>query len=92
MLRPHAVNFMDMMLRTDNNLRVEEIVVPAGFAERTVGSLASSRDYLLVAIRKSGEAWDFNPAASDPIRAGDCLVAIVSPQGRRAVEAALAAT
>jgi len=89
MLRPHAVNFMDMMLRTDNNLRVEEIPVPAGFVERAVSTLAASREYLLVAIRDKGDQWNFNPAPGDPVRPGDCLVAIVSPKGRRLVEAVL---
>jgi voltage-gated potassium channel len=80
---------MDMMLRTDNNLRVEEIPVPAAFAERAVSTLAGNREYLLVAIRDSSDRWNFNPAPADPVRAGDCLVAIVSPQGRRAMEAVL---
>lgn len=91
MLRPHAVNFMDMMLRTEKNLRVEEIVVPQGLAERKVSSLPPSRDYLLVAIHSEGERWRFNPAPEDTFRGGDCLVAIVSPGARRVVEAALGA-
>jgi len=89
MLRPHAVNFMDMMLRTDNNLRVEEIPVPATFGPRPVSTLAASREFLLVAIKGASEIWNFNPQPGDAINAGDRLVAIVSPQGRRAVEKAL---
>ena len=89
MLRPHAVNFMDMMLRTGNNLRVEEIVVPAQFPGCATSSLATSRDYLLVAIREGAERWNFNPVPEDRIEAGQVLIAIVSPNGRRAVEAAL---
>lgn len=90
MLRPHAVNFMDMMLRTGNNLRVEEIVAPAAFGGCAVKDLACGRDYLLVAIRGRDDSWNFNPAADDRISEGDALVAIVSPAGRRAVESALA--
>ncbi|HET9650722.1 MAG TPA: potassium channel family protein [Usitatibacter sp.] len=89
MLRPHAVNFMDMMLRTGNNLRVEEVVVPDACGERAVSSIPSSREYLLVAIHEKGGRWNFNPAPADRVRAGDCLVAIVTPQGRSAVEASL---
>lgn len=91
MLRPHAVNFMDMMLRTGNNLRVEEIDTPAGFSGCAVKDLETSREYLLVAVRDRQEQWNFNPAADDRIKDGDALVAIVSPGGRRAVESALAA-
>lgn len=88
MLRPHAVNFMDMMLRSDNNLRVEEVVVPANFAARPVAALGMSRDWMLVAIR-SGETWQFNPGAEARIEAGQALVSIVSPAGRRQLEAAV---
>lgn len=92
MLRPHAVNFMDMMLRTDNNLRIEEIVVPESATERRVSSISTSRDYLLVAIRSKGGEWNFNPSPSDAVRGGDCLVAITTPKGRTLVEAALGNT
>src|SRR5207244_6378471 len=36
MVRPHVVNFMDQMLRTDEALRVEEVVVPQGFAPKPI--------------------------------------------------------
>lgn len=88
MLRPHAVNFMDMMLRTDNNLRVEEVVVPDDFEPRPVATLGQSRDWLLVAIR-AGEKWDFNPDAGASIEPGQTLISIASPGGRRALEAAV---
>ena len=29
MVRPHVVNFMDQMLYSDENLRLEEVIVPA---------------------------------------------------------------
>jgi len=91
MLRPHAVTFMDMMLRTENNLRVEEIPVPAGAAERAVSSVPPSRDHLVVAIQRKDGDWKFNPSPDERVSAGDCVIAIVSPGGRREVEAALAA-
>lgn len=89
MLRPHAVNFMDMMLRTENNLRVEEIPVPSKFAACPVATFPSNHDYLLVAIHRADDHWVFNPVPDERIEAGDALVAIVTPAGRRAAEAAL---
>jgi voltage-gated potassium channel len=89
MLRPHAVNFMDMMLRTEENLRVEEIVAPPGFAGCEIGSIAKSRDCLPVAIRDNRGNWRFNPEPAARIEAGQVIVAIVSPGGRRVIEAAL---
>ncbi len=90
MLRPHAVNFMDMMLHTENNLRVEEVVVPAGFKSRTVAELAKNPEWMLVAVR-SGDDWAFNPRPEARIEPGQALIAIVSPGGRRALEEAVGA-
>lgn len=91
MLRPHAVNFMDMMLRTEDNLRVEEIVVPANFKPCTVSALGKSPEWMLVAIR-SGDKWAFNPAGDTRIEPGQALISIVSPAGRRALETSVGAS
>lgn len=90
MLRPHAENFMDMMLRTENNLRVEEIAVPDSFAPRTVSELGQSREWMLIALR-TGDDWVFNPAADARVGPGQVLVSIASPAGRRALETAVGA-
>lgn len=89
MLRPHAVNLMDMMLHTAENLRVEEVPVPAASPAARTGDLAGRREWLLVAVRDAGLQWTFNPPADLPLAAGDTLIAIVSPGGRRALELAL---
>ena len=61
MIRPHVVNFMDQMLRSDQGLRVEEVAVPAGHAPTAIGALLPrSRDYILVATQEQGR-WVFNP-------------------------------
>jgi voltage-gated potassium channel len=91
MLRPHAVNFMDMMLRTSENYRVEEVAVPGAFPGCEASALGRSRDFLMVAIRAPGGEWNFNPAPGDRIVGGSALVAIVTPGGRQKIEAQLAA-
>jgi voltage-gated potassium channel len=88
MLRPHAVNFMDMMLHTENNLRVEEIIVPESFRPCLVKELGQSRDWMLVAIR-SGDKWTFNPGAEALVEPGQALISIISPAGRRELEKAV---
>ena len=90
MLRPHAVHVMDMMLHTAENLRVEEVVVPRGATVETVEALGRRREWLVVAIRDAQSEWHFNPAPQTKIAPGDTIVAIVSPEGRHLLEAALA--
>ncbi|MES2880243.1 MAG: NAD-binding protein [Pseudomonadota bacterium] len=86
MLRPHAVNFMDQMLRTDNALRVEEVLVPAHItATPLVELIPKSRDYILMATHEHGK-WVFNPADDHLVKAGAALVLMASPAGRAHLE------
>ena len=89
MLRPNAVHVMDMMLHTEENLRVEEVVVPRGSPAATVDALGRRPEWLLVAIRDTHAKWHFNPAGGTRLVPGDTIVAIVSPEGRRLLEQAL---
>ena len=90
MIRPHVVNFMDQMLRSDEGLRVEEVAVPAGHPQTSVGQLLPrSRDYILVATQEHGR-WVFNPPDDHPLQPGTVLVLMATPGGRAEVEAAFA--
>jgi voltage-gated potassium channel len=89
MIRPHAVNFMDQMLRTDDGIRVEEVVVPDGMASTTLGELVpKSHEYILLAVHEAG-SWLFNPPEDHIVRAGSALVMMASPRGREHIEALL---
>ena len=89
MIRPHVVTFLDRMLKSDENLRVEEVIVAAGFTERTVGQLdLPDRNHILLALRED-DHWVFNPDAAHVLRAGMTLVIMATPEGRKAVENAL---
>jgi voltage-gated potassium channel len=86
MVRPHVVNFMDHMLHSDDNLRVEEVIVPNGFSPTPLAELApKSRDYLLLATHEDGK-WVFNPSDDHLIKAGAALVMLASPDGRARME------
>jgi voltage-gated potassium channel len=90
MLRPHVVNFMDQMLRSDDGLRVEEVIVPEGFTARRLGDIdLKSRDYILMATHESGK-WVFNPDDGHVIRTGYALVVMANPVGRAKLIAQLA--
>jgi voltage-gated potassium channel len=89
MLRPNAVQVMDMMLHTEENIRIEEVVVPRAAGVVTVEALGRRQEWLLVAIRDAQSRWNFNPPPETKISPGDTIVAIVSPEGRRLLEQAL---
>ncbi len=95
MVRPHVVNFMDQMLRTDDNLRVEEVAVPPGFAPRPFAQcIPRSGDYLVMALRNdtNGGEWRFNPRDEDVLGPGMVVVLMTSPGGRARVEGLLGVT
>ena len=87
MVRPHVVSFLDEMLKSDDNLRMEEVIVPDGFAGSALGVLPShSRDYVLLATRKPHGKWLFNPQAEHIVDGGDVLMVMTAPHGRTHLE------
>jgi len=91
MVRPTVVSFMDEMLKSNENLRVEEIRVPDGFSGRRLDQFgAASRDFLFVAVRELGE-WQFNPPPEFMVKPGHILVVIATPLGRKTLEQRIAA-
>lgn len=86
MLRPHAANFIDQMLRSDEALRVEEVTIPAHIpATLLVELIPKSRDYILMATHEHGK-WLFNPPEDHVVKAGTTLVLMSSPGGRAHLE------
>jgi len=91
MIRPHVVSFLDEMLKSEKNLRVEEIPVPAAFIPKPLGDIRlRSADYVLIAIRERNGQWHFNPDKDYLIKPGYVLIAMASPAGRMELEGALA--
>jgi voltage-gated potassium channel len=91
MLRPAVVTFLDEMLRSEKDLRVEEIAVPPGSPARPLAQAApGSRDYVVLAVRAAG-SWQFNPPPEFSLQPGNTLVAMATPKGRLQLERALAA-
>jgi voltage-gated potassium channel len=89
MLRPHVVSFLDEMLRSEQKLRLEEVCVPARFEPRELSTLQlRSPNYVLLAVRQDGQLV-FNPPRDFRLQAGQHVIAMVSPQGRQELEAAL---
>jgi len=86
MVRPHVVSFLDEMIKSDENLRMEEIVVPSGFSGKLLAMFnLSSRDCILLAVRQDGK-WVFNPTMQHIVQEGDVLMVMTTPHGRVRLE------
>lgn len=89
MVRPQVVTFLDEMLRTESGLRIEEVLVPKAFEARALSALKlRSPEYVLLAVKRQAD-WAFNPSEDCMIEPDNVLVAMVSPDGRKELEAAL---
>ncbi len=89
MIRPHVVNFLDEMLRSDQGLRVEEIAVDHPFTGARLDQIGlRGHDYIIVAVRES-QRTVFNPAGDFFLRPPHIVIAMVTPQGRSELKAIL---
>lgn len=94
MIRPTVVSFLDtMMSRKEEPLRVEEVIVPEGFAPRPISalSLKAYGHLLLLALKSKGD-WTYNPSQETVISPGEALVIMTTPEERVHLERALNAT
>ena len=90
MIRPQMVSLVDELVRSGGQLSVEEVAMPPRSPIARVGALGHSGDWLLVAVRL-GNDWRFNPPDDYALQAGNALVVIASPQGKRELERRVAA-
>jgi voltage-gated potassium channel len=86
MVRPHVVSFLDDMIKSNENLRMEEIMVSAGFSGKPLSMLYfASNDYIVLAVRQQGN-WVFNPPSNHVVYDNDVLMVMATPQGRKRLE------
>jgi voltage-gated potassium channel len=92
MVRPTVQTFLDEMLRSDANLRIEEVRVPAGFESCAFGNLhLRNPDYVILALRRGSE-WLFNPSDDCQLGPGNVLILMASPKGLESIRTRLSAT
>lgn len=86
MLRPNVMGFLDEMLKSESNLRMEEITIPEGLTDASLSMLyQGNHDCLVLAILSQGE-WQFNPPPSYLLQAKDVLMVMTTPESRARVE------
>ncbi len=87
MVRPRVVSFLDDMLKSDENLRIEEITVPANFDGKLLEALSPhSGDYVLLATHRPQGKWLFNPPAQHVLHERDVVMVMATPEGRARLE------
>ena len=81
------------MLKSEKNLRIEEVPVPAGFIPKPIGRLQlRSANYVLLAVRERNGSWQFNPDQDFLLKPGFFLIAMAGPVGRQEIEQLLIET
>lgn len=87
MVRPHVVSFLDDMLKSEDSVRMEEIIIPMTLSDKPLTVLYhGNKECLVLAIRNSANGWLFNPPVQHIVRGGDVLMVMASPEGRTRLE------
>lgn len=86
MVRPQVVSFLDEMLRSDDNVRVEQVTVGSSAPASVETFAPPSAEYIVLAVRTGGGETVFNPAAGRIVQSGDVIVVMATPAGRRSLE------
>jgi voltage-gated potassium channel len=97
MTRPHATDFLESMLHDkEQALRVEEVQVPhdSEYVGRHVADLdfTSMGNILLLAVRRDGGEWVYNPPATLTLEKDMHLIVLATPEERKLLQFELSAT
>ena len=82
MVRPQVATFLEEMLRSELNLRIEEVPVPEGGQVRPLGEVKRRGEHFVIMAVRVADAWEFNPADDYLLAPGQIVIAMASPQGR----------
>ena len=86
MVRPHVALFLDEMFKSDDNVRIEEVLVPEVLSGKHLSVLYyGNKDSLVLAVRHAGD-WVFNPPAQYTVHGGDVLMVMATSEGRMRLE------
>jgi voltage-gated potassium channel len=87
MLRPAAVSFMDELMRSEFDQRLEECVIPEQLDGQPLSSFPISdlENTQILALREEG-IWHYSPAMNHEMKKGEHVVVITNPKERKILE------
>lgn len=86
MVRPNVAGFLDDMMKSEGDLRMEEVTIPQGMDAKPLSVLYhGNQDCVVMAVQHAGK-WHFNPVSQYPLHGGDSLMVMATPQGRFRLE------
>ena len=89
-LRPTVTSVLDLAVRGDIDLQMEEMLVTRGseLAGRTVrdSGIRSRFDVIVICIKKASGTMNFNPGPETAIDAGDLLIALGKQDSMRQLQ------
>lgn len=86
MVRPNVMSFLDEMLKSDSNLRMEEIQIPVSLTNQPLSMLyQGNKDSRVLAIQRD-KTWQLNPLSSHLLQDQDVLMVMTTPEGRKRIE------
>lgn len=86
MVRPNVMNFLDEILKSESNLRMDEIHIPESLDGKPLSVLYhGNQDCMVLGVHRL-ENWLFNPAASYLLQSKDVLMVMITSEGRTRLE------
>lgn len=87
MLRPAAVSFMDELMRSEFDQRLEECVIPDHMNGQPLSNFPvhDLENTTILALREQG-TWHYSPSKSHEMKKGEHLVVITTPSERKVLE------
>src|SRR5512146_560970 len=86
MVRPNVALFLDDMLKSDDNVRMEEVLVPEVLSGKQLSVLYRSNQDCVVLAARHAKDWVFNPPAQHIVQGGDVLMVMATAEGRMRLE------
>ncbi len=86
MVRPNVALFLDDMLKSDDNVRMEEVLVPKGLSDKPLSFLYQGNQDCVVLAARHARGWVFNPPVQHVLQGGDVLMVMATAEGRMRLE------